>query len=159
MFIRNDEKKVTEPRVEPQPPAALAVAAATPAPAAPATPARKEVVTIISADLAIKGTLHTDRNVQIDGRIEGDIHTAGLLLCEQAMIIGNIYAQEAVVKGRVQGTIEARIVHLGKTAQVTGDIIHGGQLSMETGAYFEGSSRNKDRVMKKDDDRYSVAAE
>jgi cytoskeletal protein CcmA (bactofilin family) len=152
MFVKNEEKKVTGTETQP-------IAAAAPAQAVQASPARKEVVTIISADLTIKGTLHTDRNVQIDGRIEGDIHTAGLLLCEQAMIIGNIYAQEAVVKGRVQGTIEAKIVHLGKTAHVVGDIVHGGQLSMETGAYFEGSSRNSDRVTKKDSERYAVAAE
>jgi cytoskeletal protein CcmA (bactofilin family) len=133
------------------------------APAAVEAPAK--IPSIISVDLTIRGTLSTDRNLQIDGRIEGDIHAAGLLLCEQSLVIGNIHAQEAVVKGRVEGSIEANIVHLAATAQVTGDVIHGGQLSMEAGAYFEGTSRHRDRVAKNAEiargasEMFAVAAE
>ena len=153
MFVKTAEDK-KQTLTETQPIAAVAAPAEKPA-AKVESLMPKNAPSIISADLTIKGTLSTDRNLQIDGRIEGDIHTAGLVLCDQALIIGNIYAQEAVVKGRVQGTITAKSVHLGKTAHVTGDIVHGGQLSMEAGAFFEGSSRRSDRK----NEHFAVAAE
>jgi cytoskeletal protein CcmA (bactofilin family) len=152
MFVKAEEKKG-------QPETAHLASAQTD------TGSVKSAPSIISVDLTIRGTLSTDRNLQIDGRIEGDIHAAGLLLCEQALVIGNVYAQEAVVKGRVEGSIEAKTVHLSASAQVTGDIIHGGQLSVEAGAFFEGTSRHKDRVAKNAElargasEMFAVAAE
>ena len=57
---------------------------------------------IISADLTIAGTLTSTGDVQIDGRIEGDVHSAGLVIGDKAFIHGDVTAEEVTVRGRVQ---------------------------------------------------------
>ena len=132
MFARSEDEKKTAP-------AAHAAPAFAPMTAPAVVPAPKSAPSIISADLTIKGTLMSDRDVQLSGRVEGDIKVANLVLTEQALVKGNIHSDEAVIRGRVDGNIKARKVLLASSAQVTGDITHGGQLSIEAGASFEGN--------------------
>jgi cytoskeletal protein CcmA (bactofilin family) len=98
----------------------------------------------ISADVTITGTIKTERDVQVEGRVEGDIRAAGLILGEKAFVKGDIYAQEAIIRGKVEGGIRARKVQLTGSAHVRGDIVHARQLSIESGADFEGSARHSD---------------
>ena len=112
-----------------------------------ATP-QKNPPTVISADLAIKGTLRTERDVRLDGRVEGDVRVAGLVLCEQALVIGNVYADEVVIRGRVEGNIRAAKVQLTATAHVAGDIMHDCQLSIEPGAFFVGKCRRSEQAQR-----------
>jgi cytoskeletal protein CcmA (bactofilin family) len=133
----------------PVPAAATAQAAIQPA-AQPTTAQSRAngVPSIISADLTIKGTLVTERDVQLDGRVEGDIRAASLVLGEKALVQGDIYAEEAIIRGRVEGSIRARKVTLTTTAHVEGNIVHDRQLSVEAGAYFEGNCRHAENPMK-----------
>jgi cytoskeletal protein CcmA (bactofilin family) len=96
---------------------------------------------VIGADLLIVGTLSTKRSVQLEGFLNGDIHAAQLSLGENAHVHGNIYAEDARVRGRVDGNILARSVQLMSTARVTGDIVHDSCLGIESGARFDGNCR------------------
>jgi cytoskeletal protein CcmA (bactofilin family) len=145
------------PPPSPQPSPTVAAQPAAPQPAAAAQSATAQAApgraaggtpSIISADLTITGTLVTERDVQLDGRVEGDIRAAGLVLGEKAFVQGDIYAEEAIIRGKVEGSIRARKVQLTATAHVTGNIMHDRQLSVETGAYFEGSCRYSDNPLK-----------
>ena len=136
MFVKSeDEKKpaATQPIAKP------AVQPVVQQMAAPAAP--KNSPSIISADLTIRGTLISERDVQLAGRVEGDIRVASLVLNEQAFVKGDVYAEEVIVKGRVEGNIRARKVQLTVTANVSGDLIHGGLLAIDFGASFEGNCR------------------
>ena len=130
MFAKSDDDKKFAPTAHPAPVAAPVHASAA-----------KSAPSIISADLTIHGTLMSERDVQLSGRVEGDIKVANLVLTEQAFVKGNIHSDEAVIRGRVNGNIKARMVQLASSAHVTGDITHGGQLSIESGASFEGNCR------------------
>ena len=101
---------------------------------------------IISADLTISGTLTSTGDVQIDGRIEGDVHSAGLVIGDKAFIHGDVTAEEVTVRGRVQGGIRARKVLLASTCHVEGNILHEA-FAVETGAYFEGNCRHADNPL------------
>jgi len=46
-------------------------------------------------------------------------------------------AYEVVVRGRVEGSINARKVHLCRSCHVKGEVVHA-RLEVENGAYFEG---------------------
>lgn len=109
-----------------------AVGGAAKAPAAKATPP-----SIISADLHVVGDLRSDGEIQIDGKLDGDIHTRSLLIGETAIVKGHIVADHVRVHGSVEGQIKARSVSLAKKAHVIGDILHE-DLSIETGAFLEG---------------------
>jgi len=98
------------------------------------------VPSIISPDLKIIGDLKSNGDIQIDGRIEGDINSRLLTVGEQATVEGCIVADTVRISGTVLGQVRAKTVHLDKKARVTGDITHE-ILTMEAGAFFEGQVR------------------
>jgi cytoskeletal protein CcmA (bactofilin family) len=135
MFSKNKETEIPPVVSPPQPPVA---------PAAPTKrPATRNgaAASVISAELIVRGTLISAGDVQVDGKVDGDIRAAGLTIGEQAVITGDIYAEEATVRGRVEGSIRARKVTLCATCHVEGNILHEA-LSVESGAFFEGNCRH-----------------
>jgi len=127
---------------------------AAPAPAPGPVPpakraARSSAPSIISADLVVNGTLTSTGDIQVDGRVEGDVHSAGLVIGDKAYIHGEILAEEVTVRGRVQGSIRARKVLLCSTSHVEGNILHEA-FAVETGAFFEGNCRHADNPLADD---------
>lgn len=122
------------------------VTSATPQPQAMKRAGRSTVPSIISGDLVVKGTLVSAGDLQIDGRVEGDIRAGALVVGEKASIEGDIIAEDATVRGHVQGSIRARKIQLCSTGRVQGNILHEA-LSMEAGAYFEGNCRHSDNPL------------
>lgn len=124
---------------------------APPAPAAQTSQPQKRMTrsaapSIISADLVVAGTLTSTGDIQIDGRVEGDVHSAGLVIGDKAFIHGDVIAEEVTVRGRVQGAIRARKVLLASTCHVEGNILHEA-FAVETGAFFEGNCRHADNPL------------
>ena len=101
---------------------------------------------IISADLVVIGTLRSTGDVQIDGRVEGDVQSASLVIGEKAVIKGDVMAEEVTVRGRIEGAIRARKVLLASTCHVQGNILHEA-FAVETGAFFEGNCRHSDNPL------------
>jgi cytoskeletal protein CcmA (bactofilin family) len=146
MFVKSSkeaEQPVSQPQT--QPPATAATAAA-PAAQQKRSGLRNGTPSIISADLIVRGALFSAGDVQIDGRVDGDIRAGGLIIGEKAVIVGDVYAEEIVVRGRVEGGISARKVSLASTCHVEGNILHEA-LSVEIGAYFEGNCRHSDNPL------------
>jgi len=107
---------------------------------------REHVPSIISGDLIVSGTLTSSGDMQIDGRVEGDIRSAGLVIGDKAEIHGEIYAEDLTVRGKVIGSIRARKVLLCATSHVEGDILHEA-FAVESGAFFEGNCRHSDNPL------------
>ena len=145
MFVKSS-KEAEQPMSQPQTQPAAAAPAASPA-AQPKRPGlRNGTPSIISADLIVRGALFSAGDVQIDGRVDGDIRAGGLIVGEKAVIVGDVYAEEIVVRGRVEGGISARKVSLSSTCHVEGNILHEA-LAVEIGAYFEGNCRHSDNPL------------
>ena len=123
-------------------PVTTAPVAATPI-AAARKPARGSAPSILSADAVITGTITCAGDMQIDGRVEGDVRSVSLVIGEKAEIHGEIFAEEVVIRGRVIGRIRARKVQLCTTSHVEGDILHEA-FAVESGAFFEGNCRHSD---------------
>lgn len=124
---------------------------AAPAPAAPITQGKRLVrssaaPSIISADLAVTGTLVSTGDIQIDGKVDGDVRSAGLVVGEKAYIHGDIMAEEITIRGRVEGGIRAHKVLLANTCHVEGNILHEA-FAVETGAFFEGNCRHSENPL------------
>lgn len=111
---------------------------------------------IISANLRIKGNLHTDGDVQIDGTVEGDVSSRVLNIGEKAVINGAIAADTVRIAGSANGEVTARVVQLSSTARVIGDINHQ-SLSIDAGAYVQGLCRHIEQ--KKEPQQVSSGAE
>lgn len=96
---------------------------------------------IISNDLVVIGTLTSTGDIQIDGRVDGDIRSGSVTIGEKANFEGEIVAEECTIRGRVQGIVRARKVHLSGTCHMEGTILHEA-LAVEVGAFFEGTCRH-----------------
>jgi cytoskeletal protein CcmA (bactofilin family) len=95
------------------------------------------VPSIISTDMKIVGDLTSNGEIQVDGTVEGDIHSRHLLVGTTAQITGEIIADMVEIYGTIHGQIKATTVSLAKTAHVVGDILHD-NLAIEKGAFLEG---------------------
>src|SRR5881397_997902 len=61
---------------------------------------------ILSSDVEIKGSIKFQKELLIDGRVEGEINSEGVLtIGENANIRGEIKAKAVTVYGKVQGNI------------------------------------------------------
>jgi cytoskeletal protein CcmA (bactofilin family) len=94
---------------------------------------------VLSSDVEIKGNVKFAGELQCDGKIEGEIVSEGLLtLGETATINGNINAGIVVVRGKVNGNINAKEkIEIKTKAEIFGDI-KASKLSVEEGVTFVG---------------------
>jgi cytoskeletal protein CcmA (bactofilin family) len=95
--------------------------------------------TLIEEGLKITGSVSAEGLVEINGRVEGDVHCTSLIISPKATISGGVEADRVLVDGRVEGPIRGDEVVLKSHAHVVGDIHHQ-RLSIEPGAYFVGRS-------------------
>src|SRR5688572_32713628 len=93
---------------------------------------------VIDAWLTITGNLESQGDVRVEGQVAGDIRCANLVVGRDATISGDIVAEEAMVRGKVKGTIRANRVILQDTACVESAIYHK-VLSVDEGATFDGT--------------------
>ena len=110
---------------------------------------------LLSMGLTVTGNLHSDGEIQIDGRVKGDIHSDVLIISETAQVNGEITAESVRVHGHVTGQIRATSVSLAKTAHVLGDILHG-NLAIEQGAFLEGHCRRVESDKKSGEDTINL---
>ena len=79
---------------------------------------------VFDSHISVSGDLETDGALRIDGRLEGTIHRADLIVVGQgATVVGDITAREVIVGGAVTGNIfAAQRTELQSTGIVAGDI-------------------------------------
>ena len=102
-------------------------------------PVTSAATTTVDASSEFTGSLKTQKAVQIDGKVEGDVD------CGSTVTIGNsgkvtarIRAEAVLIDGEVHGDIEARTeITLRTTARVFGDLKTEG-IVIERGAKVEG---------------------
>ena len=95
---------------------------------------------IISPDLKVNGNLESAGDLQIDGKVIGDIKSRSVTVGESAHVKGAVVSDTARICGSVNGQIRAASVTIARTAKVKGDIFHQ-TLSIEAGAELEGQVR------------------
>ena len=107
-----------------------------------AGPARRTgVPSLTSADLIVTGRLVSLSELQIEGRVEGEVLAERLIIGEGAEVKGWVLGADVTVRGRVIGNIRARRLHLAAGCHVEGEMEHE-SLSVEAGARIEGSCRH-----------------
>lgn len=104
-----------------------------------AAAAKPRTETYIDGGCELIGELRFPGTVRIDGRVEGEIRAARVIVGESARIEADISAEAVEIHGTVRGDI--RVEHkttLHATARVTGEIQTSG-IVVEEGARFQGS--------------------
>lgn len=95
---------------------------------------------VISPDLRVVGDLHSEGDIQVKGRVEGDVKSRSVTVGEGAHVEGSIVADTVHISGSIKGQVQAPSVTVAKSAKVVGDIIHQ-TLSVEAGAHLDGNCR------------------
>jgi cytoskeletal protein CcmA (bactofilin family) len=97
---------------------------------------------LLGRDLIITGDIKTDGEVQIDGRLDGNLTAGTVTIGEQGAVNGKVIATNVHVRGKVSGKIDANTIELSETANVQADLIQD-QLMIANGAFFDGKCARK----------------
>ena len=95
---------------------------------------------LIGKSFVIKGQISCEGDLYIDGQIEGIVDPKGnrLTIGPEGRLKANVNARAVVVKGKLEGNIQAtERVDLKQTAVVIGDIVTQ-SISIESGAHIKG---------------------
>ncbi|MBN2301326.1 MAG: polymer-forming cytoskeletal protein [Lentisphaerae bacterium] len=97
--------------------------------------------TVIAEDVEIVGSIKCSSNVQLDGKLNGDINCSGnAIIGKNANVKGNISVTSTTVFGQVNGNISAKDkIELKSSARITGDL-RAKRLTIEDGVSFVGKS-------------------
>ena len=99
---------------------------------------REAQLSVIGADILVTGNIEAEVDLQIEGRIVGDVRCATLILGERSSVSGSIYAHRVRVSGMVEGSVETVDLAIEASARVKGDVSYS-RLRIANGGVIEGS--------------------
>lgn len=115
----------------------------TPSPQQPTRVNYEQVDTIVGTDMNFVGDITAGGSVRYEGNFKGTINISGnLIVGRNALISGNIKAQNVHVIGTVEGNIECEQLKLLSTAKLTGDVAVD-SIIIDEGAIFIGKTTTK----------------
>lgn len=100
------------------------------------------LMSVIGADILVKGDIEAEVDLHIEGRVQGDVRCATLILGERSSLTGNIFAERVRVSGTVEGGIETTDLAIESTARVKGDVTYS-RLRIANGGIVQGSMTHK----------------
>ena len=90
--------------------------------------------------MIIKGSLHSENDVFLDGEIEGDldVENCRLMIGPHGKVVANVKAREVDIHGIMTGNVEStERTSIRASGQLMGDVRTGG-IVIENGALFKG---------------------
>ena len=99
-----------------------------------------DINAFVGKGVEFKGTITYSGTVKIDGYLDGEIHTDGVLLIgEEAVVQAKITAGTIVCKGKVTGDVVAKECIKLRAPAVMNGSVKAPVLSMEDGVLFNGA--------------------
>lgn len=101
----------------------------------------KTVKTVISDDVEITGSIKCESDIQIDGKLNGDLNcSASATIGNTCSVKGNLTVESITIYGQVNGNVNAKDkIELKSTARMHGDI-RARRLTVEDGVTFVGKA-------------------
>lgn len=94
-------------------------------------------MSFLGSEVTVTGNIGGQGNLHIDGRVDGDVNCASLIIGNAGQVNGNITADDAKIAGSVTGTVSAKMLTIEASARIVGDLSYD-SVSVETGAQVEG---------------------
>lgn len=110
-------------------------------------PAQNVALNMIGTGTVVKGSLISDGDLRIDGKIEGDVASKSkIAMGATSIIVGNLQARSADISGRIDGDVViGETLFLRSSARINGNVTTS-KLVVESGAEFNGSCRMSQQV-------------
>lgn len=97
----------------------------------------KTTPSILARDITIEGNINSAGILEIEGNVKGTINGNSVILREECFVEGLIVSDSLSIRGRFEGSIKAKHLHISSKARVHGEIEYE-SLSVEDGAYIDG---------------------
>src|SRR5256714_13473162 len=96
---------------------------------------------VLSSDVEIKGNLKFSGELTLEGKLEGEINSDGVLqLGETGSVNGNLNVNSLIVRGKINGNVIAKDkIEIKSKAEVFGDV-RAAKLVIEEGVTFVGKT-------------------
>ena len=92
----------------------------------------------VSENLHITGSIFSSGKISFNGSIKGTLESKSLYVGKNGFIDGKVEADEAVILGKIKGTLKGNKVRLAASSRIEGDTYHQ-VIAIEDGAIYEGS--------------------
>ena len=98
-----------------------------------------DVVSIIGPGMKIVGDCSSDGTIRVEGQVEGAVKASkSVVVGKDGVVLGDIITQDAIVAGRVNGSVKADSrVELQATCRVEGDI-RSRRIKLDEGGQVDG---------------------
>ncbi len=97
----------------------------------------KGTPSVIGSDITITGNVSATADLQIDGKIDGDVRCGGLTVGHEGRIKGNVMAETARLGGTIEGGVTVRNLTIAAQAKILGDVAYE-TIAIENGAHIDG---------------------
>lgn len=100
----------------------------------------EQVISIIGPGMKITGDCDTDGAVRVEGTVQGNIRAGkAVVIGKDGLVDGDIVTQDAVISGRVKGSLRAESrLEVQASSQVEGEI-SAGRMQVEEGSNLSGT--------------------
>ena len=100
----------------------------------------EQVISIIGPGMRLTGDCDTDGTVRIEGTVQGNIRAGkAVVVGKDGLVEGDIVTQDAVISGRVKGSVRAESrLEVQSTSRVEGEI-SAGRMQVEEGSSLNGT--------------------
>ena len=99
----------------------------------------ESVISILGPGMTIVGDCETEGTLRVEGSLEGSIRAGkAVVIGKQGVVRGDITTQDAVISGRVEGTLVAvSRLEVQATGHIKGEV-HTRRMQLEEGAVLNG---------------------
>lgn len=100
------------------------------------------VPSVIGAGITVTGNIEATDDLQVEGKVTGDVRCATLMLGERSLIKGSIYATRVHAAGTVDGSIDTGDLAVEASARISGDVTYN-RIRIAAGGIIQGQMKHK----------------
>jgi cytoskeletal protein CcmA (bactofilin family) len=102
------------------------------------TTSKHSATTVIASECRITGTIQLSCDIQIDGKVEGNISSEKtVVISSSGHVKGEIFAEKIIINGQVEGSCYANLIQILEKGKVKGSS-YSDNLSINQGGLFHG---------------------
>jgi cytoskeletal protein CcmA (bactofilin family) len=100
-------------------------------------PGEPDNISIIGGGITVTGNIEASVDLDLQGKVHGDVKCATLILGEGAEIKGSVHAERVRASGLIEGAVETGDLAVEATARLNGDVTYS-RIKIANGGIVDG---------------------